>query len=123
MEDLRKNSHQETRSRFLINHGGKMIPVEVKDIAYFFAEGRYTYLMTWNGKKYIVDHTLEELENMLNRSEFYRVNRSVLLHAHAVKQIHRDFSGRLRLVIDPDFKEEVYISKEKSTDFKKWMDK
>ena len=122
MNDLRKNLHQEIRSRFLINHGGKLIPIEVKDIAYFFAEGRYVYLTSWNGKKYIVDHTLEELEGMLDKTFYYRANRSILLNAQAVKQIHKDFSGKLRISLEPAFKEEVFISKEKSSDFKKWMD-
>ncbi len=123
MNNLKENFQKETRSRFLINHGGKLIPIQVKEIAYFFSEGRYTYLMTWSGKKYIVDHTLEELEGMLDKAIYYRANRSVLVHAQAIKQIHKDFSGKLRVDLDPSFKEEVFISKEKSTDFKKWMDK
>lgn len=111
------------RSRFLIRQGSKYIPIEIKDVAYFYAEGRYAYLKTWEGKSFIVDHTLEELEKMVDPHFFYRANRGFLIHANAVKQIIKDFTGRLRLELLPAFPEEVYISKERSGEFKRWMDR
>ena len=111
-----------SRSRFLIRQGSKYIPIEIKEVAYFYAEGRYAYLKTWEGKSFIVDHTLEELEKMVDPQFLYRANRGFLIHANAVKQIIKDFTGRLRLELQPAFPEEVYISKERSGEFKRWMD-
>ena len=112
-----------SRSRFLIRQGSKYIPIEIKDVAYFYAEGRYTYLKTWEGKNWIVDHTLEELEKMVDPHFFFRANRGFFIHATAVKQMVKDFTGRLRLELQPTFPEEVYISKERSAEFKRWMDR
>ena len=112
-----------SRSRFLIRQGSKYIPIEIKEVAYFYAEGRYTYLKTWEGKNWIVDHTLEELEKMVDPQFFFRANRGFFIHANAVKQMVKDFTGRLRLELQPSFPEEVYISKERSAEFKRWLDR
>jgi len=123
LEQLKQPATSGSRYRFLIRQGSKYIPIEIKDVAYFYAEGRYAYLKTWEGKSFIVDHTLEELERMVDPQFYYRANRGFLIHANAVKQIIKDFTGRLRLELLPAFPEEVYISKERSGEFKRWMDR
>lgn len=112
------------RDRFLVRQGQQWIAVETKDIAYFFAEGRLAYFFTWDKHKYIVDYTLEQLESMLDPLQFFRANRSYLIHIKSILQIHNYFNGKLKLLLKPgDKSAEVLVSKERAGAFKEWMGK
>ncbi|MBX3254701.1 MAG: response regulator transcription factor [Chitinophagaceae bacterium] len=111
------------RSRFLVKQGQKLLSVETRDIAYFYADGRLSYFITWNKQKHIVDYTIEDLEQMLDPQQFYRVNRAFLIHIKAVAQIHSYFNSKLKLELTPAIDKEVLISREKASEFKEWMGK
>jgi DNA-binding LytR/AlgR family response regulator len=112
------------RSRFLVRHGQQLISVEVNDIAYFFAEGRLSYFVTWNKRKYVVDYTLEEIEEMMDPQGFFRAARGYLVHINSVQQIHNFFNGKLKIELKPAAeKDDVVVSREKAGAFKEWMGK
>lgn len=111
------------RSRFLVKQGQKLVSIETSDIAYLFAEGRLSYLVTWNKIKYVLDYTIEELEQMLDPQQFYRANRAFIIQVKSVAQIHTYFNGKLKLELQPNTDKEVLISREKATEFKEWMGK
>jgi len=111
------------RSRFLVKYGQRLVSVETSDIAYFFADGRFTYFITWSKLKYLVDYTLEELESMLDPVEFFRANRGLTVHIRAIMEIHTFFNGKLKLDLKPDTGQEALVSREKAGSFKEWMGK
>lgn len=121
VQQLKQHQFKEYRSRFLVKAGQRLISVEVKDIAYFYADDRITFFRTWDKGKYIVDYTIEELEQMLNPAEFCRINRAFIIHPKAVEQIHSYFNGKLKLDLKPEPDKEVIISRERVQDFKDWM--
>jgi len=123
VRELQKQLHAGYRSRFLVKHGQRLLSLEVDDIAYFFAEGRLSYAVTWDKYKYVIDFTIEELENMLDPKQFFRANRAHLIHVRSVQQIHNYFNGKLKLDLKPIADSEVVISREKANDFKIWMGK
>lgn len=120
---LKQQQTKSWRTRFLVKMGQKLVSVETSDIAYFYADGRLTYFLTWNKQKHIVDYTIEELEEMLDPKQFYRANRAFIIHIKSVSQIHNYFSGKLKLEMLPATDKEVLISREKASDFKEWMGK
>jgi DNA-binding LytR/AlgR family response regulator len=109
------------RKSFLVRNGQRFIPVAAEEIAYFFAEGRLSYLVTWNRSKLVVDHTLEEIESMVNAQEFFRANRAFILHRRGVKQAVTLSSRKLLVRLQPEAGREVLVSKEKATEFKQWL--
>jgi len=118
---LRKKDY---RDRFLVKLGQRYVTVDVLDIAYFFVDGRLYHFVTWEGKKYSIDYTMDELEKMLEPKIFFRANRGFLINLKSVAQIHTYFNGKLKLKLKPDVvKDDVVISKERAGDFKKWMGK
>jgi two-component system, LytTR family, response regulator LytT len=121
VQELKQQQLKEYRNRFLIKSGQRLISVEVNDIAYFYADDRITYFRTWDKAKYIVDYTIEELEQMLNPKDFCRVNRAFIIHPKCVHQIHTYFNGKLKLELKPEPDKEVMISRERVQDFKNWM--
>jgi len=111
----------EQRNRFLVKAGQKLKSIEVKDVAYFFSEHGVTFLFTGLNQKYIVDYTLDELENSLSPQQFFRANRQYLLSAASITAIHSWFNQKLKLEVTPATAEHVVISREKANTFKRWM--
>jgi DNA-binding LytR/AlgR family response regulator len=112
------------RNRFLVKHGQQLISVETKEIAYFFAEGRLCYFLTWDKYKYVVDYTIEQLGEMVDPTQYFRVNRAYLIHIKSIQQIHNYFNGKLKLHLRPTVeKDDVIVSRERATEFKEWMGK
>lgn len=123
IQELKRQQPKAWRSRFLVKQGQKLLSVDIPDIAYFYADGRLSYFVTWNKQKYIVDYTIEDLEQMLDPQQFYRVNRGFLLHIKSIAQIHNYFNGKLKLELQPNTDKEVLVSRERATEFKEWMGK
>jgi DNA-binding LytR/AlgR family response regulator len=111
------------RKRFLVKQGIKLVSIETQDIAYFYTEGRVIFFRTKDGKKFVVDYTLEDLENMLQPDDFFRINRSFYISLDSVVKIDEYFGQRLILALQPSSEKEVLVSREKVSEFKKWMGK
>ncbi|MEO6734494.1 MAG: LytTR family DNA-binding domain-containing protein [Ferruginibacter sp.] len=114
---------KEFRKRFLVKHAQKLVSIEVDDIAYFYSDGRLNFFKTNDNKKYVVDYTMDELEEMLNPEVYFRISRSFYVSIASVDQIHDYFGNRLLLNLKPPVDKEALVSREKVTDFKKWMGK
>jgi len=111
------------RKRFLVKQVHKQVPIEVEDIAYFFVHERTIFFKTWEGKKFIVDYKLDEIENMLNPAEFFRINRSFLVSIKSVLQAHDYFNSRLLLTLQPSIDTQIIVSRDKVLAFKTWIGK
>lgn len=112
------------RKRFLVKQGQKLVSIEVSEIAWIFAEGKLCFMKTWDGKRYLVDYTLEQLAKMLNPTEFFRANRSYIIHFKSIKSVNSYFGGKLILKLNPVTEgDELLVSKEKCSEFKEWMGK
>jgi len=113
----------EYRKRFLVRHLQQWTPVEVADIAYFYSEDGLSLFRTTANQKYSLDYTLDELEHMLDPRQFFRANRQYIVDINAVQQIHPYFNNKLKLTLKPTTTDEVLVSRERATEFKKWMGK
>jgi DNA-binding LytR/AlgR family response regulator len=109
------------KDRFLIKIGHHLTFVETPEIAFFRSSDGLTQAFTFHGKKYFIDHTLEELERLLNPREYFRVNRGVLLRVQAIQKIHPHLNGRLKLETDPPAPEELFVSRDRTGVFKEWL--
>ncbi len=109
------------RTRFLVRQGQKFASVETDEIAYFFSEGRFIFFKTFDNQKYLVEYTLEELEEMLNPQNFFRINRSLVVSFKGVSQIHPYFGNRLKLFLEPSAEKDIIVSREKVHEFKNWL--
>jgi DNA-binding LytR/AlgR family response regulator len=114
---------KEYRKRFLVKHAQKLVSIEVDDIAYFYSDGRLNFFKSIDNKKYVVDYTMDELEGMLDPEKYFRISRSFYVSIDSVDQIHDYFGNRLILYLKPTVDKEALVSREKVTDFKKWMGK
>jgi two-component system, LytTR family, response regulator LytT len=114
---------KEYRTRFLGKHLQKLVSVEVSDIAYFYSDGRLNFFKTLDNKRYLVDYLMDELEQMLDPRRYFRINRSFFVSIDSIEKIEDYFGFRLILQLKPTIDKEVIVSREKVSDFKKWMGK
>ena len=114
---------KEYRKRFLVKQGQKLVSVDVEEIAYFFSDGRLNFFKTTDNRKFVVDYTMDDLEDMLDPDSYFRISRSFYVSIASVDKIDDYFGNRLILGLKPAVDKEALVSREKVTDFKKWMGK
>jgi DNA-binding LytR/AlgR family response regulator len=114
---------KEFRKRFLVKHAQKLVSVDIEEIAYFYSDGRLNFFKTYDNRKFVVDYTMDELEEMLDQQRYFRISRSFYVSINSIDQIHDYFGNRLILHLKPAVDKEAIVSREKVTDFKVWMGK
>jgi len=114
---------KEYRQRFLVKHGQKLVSIEIGEIAYFFSDGRLNFFRTTDNRKFVVDYTMDELEEMIDPRLFFRISRAFYVSPGCIDKIEEYFGNRLILSLRPAVEKEALVSREKVTDFKKWMGK
>lgn len=114
---------KEFRKRFLVKHAQKLVSVDVDEIAYFYSDGRLNFFKTYDNRKFVVDYTMDELEEMLDPTRYFRISRSFYVSINSIDQIHDYFGNRLLLNLKPVVDKESIVSREKVTEFKQWMGK
>lgn len=117
-----KKGEANYKSRFMVKAGAKIKAIKTDDIAYFYSHNKLSLLVTTQGEKFPIDYALDELIHMLNPSLFFHVNRKLVIHIDAAKEIHPYFKGRLKLILHPPIDEEVIVSSQKTPAFKDWLD-
>lgn len=110
------------KERFMvkIGHGFSYIPI--KEVAYFYSENSLSFLKTRNGKRHIVDHTIDQILELVNPKDFFRINRKAIVCIDAIKQVSPHFNSRLVLKLQPDADFEVMVSRERVKGFRHWVD-
>lgn len=116
---------KEYKNRFLVKMGEKLHSVQTNEIAYIQADEKIVFLVTHDHKKYFLNYSLDDLENILNPHDFFRLNRQFITHISAIQNIQTYFNGKLKIVLlpNPKIQEEILVSREKSNVFKAWLDK
>lgn len=114
---------QDYKERFLVKSGPHLNYVPIGEINYFYSEDGIAFAQCSNGKKHIVEYTLDQLENMLNPSDFFRINRQVITRPDAIQKISTWFNSRLKLDISPSNNLNLVVSRDRVPEFKKWLDK
>lgn len=109
------------KKRFTVKIGQHLKVILTDEIECIFSENKATYIHTFDNRNYLVELTLETLEQALDDKEFYRISRKFIVPLKAVKEILVFSNSRLRIVL-PTYKEEdVIVSREKVSDFKNWI--
>jgi two-component system, LytTR family, response regulator len=110
------------KNRFMVKLGEHIRSITIDQISLFFADGRDVYLVTNQNRKFIIDYTLEALEDILDPKLFFRLNRTFILHINSIKDVLVYSNSRLKITLNQEFDREIIVSREKVADFKSWFD-
>jgi two-component system, LytTR family, response regulator len=117
-ETLKATNYKQS---FLVQFRDKLIPLAVNDITWFYTTNEITYVYTLDKNKYIVDFTLEQLQQQLDPNLFFRANRQFIVHRKFITEIDFYFNGRLLVKMQQEPEEQIIVSKARAPEFKAWM--
>jgi DNA-binding LytR/AlgR family response regulator len=117
-----QTANKKYKNRFLVKFGDNIQFKNTDEIAYFFADDKITYLVSNEGRRFIIDYKLEQLENLLDPHFFFRLNRKFVIKIEAVQKIKALINSRLQVSLKPNFEQEIFVSKDKTSEFKIWLD-
>lgn len=107
--------------RFLIRFGQNFRLVELRVAAYIYTENKITFIVTKEGRRYPVQHSLEKLEEMADPQSFFRINRQFIVNIDSIREMHTYTKSRVKLLLDPPTAKETIVSSVRSPQFKRWL--
>ncbi len=128
MEEGPKNLKSETKenkgtskvkSRFLIRSGVRFFLIPVEDVVALYKED-LVRIFTNDGKKYVVDGSLEELNKQLPSNEFFRINRQCIIQAKYLKEM-KMAGNNMVISLSIPFEKTLVVSQRSISSFKEWL--
>ena len=111
------------KTRFVIKIGEHIKSVEMIDILFFQSIEKATYCQTKDGRKNILDYTLDELEEVLDPVQFFRINRKYIVSASSIQDIVSYTNSRLRLNLKNSIDKDIVVARERVQEFRDWLDR
>ncbi|CCZ80154.1 LytR/AlgR family response regulator transcription factor [Odoribacter laneus] len=112
------------KERFLIKIGEHYKSVATTAICAFYILERNVFIFTDTGKNYPLDYSLDKIEQMIDSHLFFRVNRNFIVYFYAIQDVIAYSSKRLKIILyNWEGREEILVSRERVTAFKRWMDR
>lgn len=125
-EDIKKllvnPVEREYKKRFTTKIGQHIKMISVDEIECFYSENKGTYAHTVDGRDYLLDTTLENLEEELSPELFFRISRKFYVNINAIKDIISYTNSRLQLKLNSYKEQEVIVARERVKDFKLWLE-
>lgn len=126
MEDIRKllinPVDRKFKKRLSIKVGQHIKIIHIDEIECFYSENKSTYIHTKENRNFLLDNSLEYWQEQLDPEQFFRVNRTFIVHINAIKDIISYSNSRLKLILNSYNEQEIIVSRERVKDFKSWID-
>lgn len=111
------------KKRFVVNVCNKLKSIEIKDVAFFYAMEKNTFLCIYSGMHYPLDYSLDHLEEILDPDQYFRINRQTIVHFGAITRMSLMPKSRIKLYTTPEGPTELMVSTNRTAGFRKWLDK
>ena len=115
--------NKQYKNRFMVKLGDSIVSIKTEDVNHFIAEDGITLMTTSTGKRYAVDYTLDQLEELISPELFFRINRKVFIGMSAIQKVSSYFNSRLKINSDLLDDDHSIVSRERVNEFKAWLDK
>ena len=110
------------KKRFTIKVGQHIKIINTDNIECLYSENKATYISTNENRSYLIDDSLESWQEQLDPEQFFRVNRTFIVHINAIKDIISYTNSRLQLKLHSYEESEIIVSRERVKEFKNWID-
>lgn len=125
-EDIKKllvnPMERDYKKRFTTKIGQHIKMISVDEIECFYSENKGTYAHTIDGRDYLLETTLENLEQELSPETFFRISRKYYVNINSIKDIISYTNSRLQLKLNSYKEQEVIVARERVKDFKLWIE-
>ncbi|MGF1557810.1 MAG: LytR/AlgR family response regulator transcription factor [Flavobacteriaceae bacterium] len=125
-EDIKKllvnPLEREFKKRFTVRVGQHLKIINADEVECFYSENKGTYAATSDGRNYLLETTLENLEDELSPKIFFRVSRKFYININHIKDIISYTNSRLQIKLNHFSEQEIIVSRERVKDFKLWLE-
>ncbi|GAA6765607.1 hypothetical protein AAFH68_15430 [Flavobacterium sp. CGRL1] len=122
IEDDKSKDSETPKKRILTYHKDELIKLDIENIAYVLLDTGITYIYTFDNRQFTSSNSLDEIMKWLDQTIFYRANRQFIVNINSISSILLYGKNQLKLIIKPDSKIDIIISKNKVSEFKNWLD-
>lgn len=109
------------RRRFLAQHRQEWLPIKVDELRQIYSENSLTFALTTSGQRYLLDETLDRIEEELDPRNWFRINRGQIVHVEAVRKVQPYFNHRLVLDLSPNGDRENIVSRQRVKACRAWL--
>lgn len=109
------------KKRFSVKVGQHLKLINIDDIECFYSENKGTYAYTSDGRNYLLDTTLEQLELELEPQQFFRISRKFYVNINAIKDMIHYTNSRLQIKLNTFNDQEIIVARERVKEFKDWL--
>ncbi|NDV43881.1 LytR/AlgR family response regulator transcription factor [Flagellimonas sediminis] len=113
---------REYKKRFTVRVGQHLKIINADDVECFYSENKGTYAATSDGRNYLLDTTLEQLDEELSPQAFFRVSRKFYVNVNHIGDIISYTNSRLQIKLNRFNEQEIIVSRERVKDFKLWLE-
>ena len=121
LKDLISPSKTNYKKRFTVKIGQHLKMIFIESIECFYSENKATHIHTIDGRNYLIEDTLEQLEMKLQPETFFRVSRKYFVNINAIKDIISYSNSRLKIILQSYNESEIIVSRERVKYFKNWI--
>ncbi|GAA4242507.1 LytTR family DNA-binding domain-containing protein [Winogradskyella damuponensis] len=113
---------REYKKRFSVKVGQHLKLINIEDIECIYSENKGTYAFTTEGRNYLLDSTLDELEADLEPDVFFRISRKFYVNINAIKDMVSYTNSRLQIKLNRFSEQDIIVARERVKDFKNWLE-
>jgi len=109
------------KDRFIIKLGDTIKSLLISDIAYFYTENKSNFICTNDGKRLPIDFNLDQIEQMLNPKNYFRINRQFIIGHHAIEEMKAHTRSRINVKLSPPSNLDTVVAIDRAHDYRNWL--
>ena len=123
MQELIQSVGQKSyKKRFLVKVGNHLKAINTNEVLYFYSFQKGTFLKSIDGKDYLLDYSLEVVEQFIDPEQFFRINRKYIVHIDAITDVSIYSNSRLNLKVKHAIENDFLVARERVKLFKGWLE-
>jgi DNA-binding LytR/AlgR family response regulator len=110
------------RTRMVVKKGTGYVLLKLEDIVVIYTENKITYVVDRDGKKYVGERNLTEVESSLDKRMFFRANRQFIVNIEFIRS-YKTYE-KVKLQVDltlPGLTSPIIVSQETAPQFREWV--
>jgi len=107
--------------RLLVRMGQNIKLIDLDNVAYFYSKDKVSFAILPGSKRYPLDQSLDQIEQMIDPLHYFRINRQFIVKMSSIEEMVTYSKSRVKLKLIPPTDEDTIVSKERSPEFKKWL--
>ena len=105
----------------MVKLGSQIKTFKTEEVAYFYIEDKIVFAMLGDGSRFPLDLSLDQLEQQLDKQQFFRINRATIISFEAIEKLHTYSKSRIKVILKPQCPIETISSTDRSPHFRDWL--